>query len=316
VRVVLAGQFPGGARPPATEHARWAPDVAATLARFGGAALAGGEGIDLCEAPPHERVMLAWSHAPLDQMGWRPLVAARSGATVRLEGPATTVTAIGGGSLDAQLGERLGTVIAERRAIEGTAVPAATIAPLVGFALDPAPVEGRAFDARREVAADVWAARALVLQRRDAEALAAYDRALARDPDNLGALLGAGQLAVLVQQLEPGRARLRRAVARYPTSPEVVHWYAHAIWSESWQDGARLVEAILPYKPHEADLLYDLACARSIGGRIDESADFLARAIDAGFTQWEQIEADPDLRALRESGRFAEVVRAARQGTP
>jgi hypothetical protein len=75
------------------------------------------------------------------------------------------------------------------------------------------------------------------------------------------------------------------------------------------------MEAILPYKPHEADLLYDLACARSLAGRLDEAGEFLQRAIAAGFRQWEQMEADPDLRALRESGRFAEIVKAARAGT-
>jgi hypothetical protein len=157
-----------------------------------------------------------------------------------------------------------------------------------GLSLDPVPPEGRPFDdagTRARVVEAVWNARMLSHGGDAGGATAAYRTALDADRDNLGALLGLGQLLALTGHPD-SLVVLERAVERYPAHPGTVHWYAHAIWSRSWQDAERLLEA-----------------------NMEGSASRLREAIEAGYRAWPHIETDPDLRALRESRRFAEVMR-------
>ena len=101
---------------------------------------------------------------------------------------------------------------------------------------------------------------------------------------------------------------------RYPlkalTNPEILHWYAHTVWSDNWQASAEILEMILPYRPHDGDLLYDLACARSLSNDLAASEEFLKAAIEADYRDWDHMASDPDLRNLRASRRFAKVMQA------
>ena len=100
-----------------------------------------------------------------------------------------------------------------------------------------------------------------------------------------------------------------RATELYPTDPEVLHWFAHAIWHDSVEEAERLLNIVGPYKPQQADVLYDRACARSIAEDLDASMDFLEQALAAGFQQWNLIEIDPDLRNVRQDPRYSELLR-------
>ena len=71
----------------------------------------------------------------------------------------------------------------------------------------------------------------------------------------------------------------------------------------------KLLQLILPHKELDGDVLYDLSCARSLAEDIPSSEEYLRAAIEAGFRNWRVIETDSDLRNLRESGRFSEVLR-------
>ena len=42
---------------------------------------------------------------------------------------------------------------------------------------------------------------------------------------------------------------------------------------------------------------------------VDEAQDYLRASIEAGFKRWNQMETDADLRNLRESGLYAELLR-------
>lgn len=311
LRVPLIARWPGGASAPVPMGgARWATDVAVTLARLAGAELPTTEGVDLADDVPAERTLFAWSWATTDQMGWEPLRAARRG---------DRVISLGEGAPAPPEGDDLLAMLRGRGEPPMRRVDVEAVRPVLerrGLRLAALPIEGRPFgplSARREVAQAVWQARWATLIGQDDDAFVAYDRALALDDQNFSALVAAGQLRFLRREEQPALQRLVPGVERYPSSPQALHWYAHTIWLNSWQDGALLVEAILPSLPADPDLLYDLACARSLGGDMDGSAEFLRRSIEAGFRQWEHMETDADLRALRESGRFAAVLRPFRQ---
>ncbi len=70
-----------------------------------------------------------------------------------------------------------------------------------------------------------------------------------------------------------------------------------------------ILMVIQPHLTDQADVLYDLACTRSLAEDADASAEYLARAWEAGFRQRALIESDADLRHLRESGKLSEVLR-------
>jgi tetratricopeptide (TPR) repeat protein len=135
-----------------------------------------------------------------------------------------------------------------------------------------------------------------------------YHKALEIDPENLAAKLDQGQVR-WVRDAKQGAEILESALELYPTNPELLHWYAHSIWSASWSDAEQILVLIVPYKPQEGDVLYDLACTRSLAGDLDGSVAYLRRAIDAGYRDFGHMASDPDMRNLRESGRLSEVLR-------
>jgi Zn-dependent protease len=52
---------------------------------------------------------------------------------------------------------------------------------------------------------------------------------------------------------------------------------------------------------------YNAACSLAKLGRVDDGLDWLARALEAGFTDTESLDQDPDMAALRADPRFAEI---------
>jgi hypothetical protein len=55
------------------------------------------------------------------------------------------------------------------------------------------------------------------------------------------------------------------------------------------------------------DGLYNAACAHARLGQVDQSLDYLAKAIDAGFLDAKQLEKDQDMDPLRQDDRFKKL---------
>jgi thiol-disulfide isomerase/thioredoxin len=53
---------------------------------------------------------------------------------------------------------------------------------------------------------------------------------------------------------------------------------------------------------------YNMACARSLAGQTDKALDAFAKAVDAGWFDWQHAEKDEDLAAVRNDPRFAEIL--------
>ncbi len=317
VRVPLIARLPGGVKGPGQSRPVWSPDIAVTVAGLGGANLARGDGIDLFEDAPLDRVLFSWSGAPRDQLGWRALRAARSGVAKRVEGfTARTI------SLDADHGpvdpaeeQRLVRALEDRPGVPfPPSVPAETVRRLIesrGVRVEEVSRDGRDFgtaQGRTDLVGHLWNARQAIRQNRGDTASERYRDVIDLDPKSLAGLLGLGQIGALTGSAE-GKPLMVRALTLYPDHPEVIHWYAHAIWGESWQDAEPLIKAVQPHMPNQADVLYDLACARSLAGDLKASESYLRESIEAGYRQWDHIETDADLRNLREARRLAAVMR-------
>ena len=60
--------------------------------------------------------------------------------------------------------------------------------------------------------------------------------------------------------------------------------------------------------PDDPGTLYNVACVYSISGRLDESLDYLERAVAAGISSRDWIVNDGDLAPLRDHSRFQALI--------
>jgi hypothetical protein len=153
-------------------------------------------------------------------------------------------------------------------------------------------------------------ARRLADRRKAVEADVLYQQAMAIDPKNLGALIEAGQALALEGRSKLAKARLEPAFRSAPWSPEVWHWMGHVSYLEKQLDRAEVqwrVSDVL--EPNNADVLYDLACARSLAGDLKDSESYLRLAWKAGFKDVNTIQVDADLRNLRADPAYLRFMR-------
>jgi len=318
IRVPLIVRFPAGsAKPRAADETVWAPDVAATIADLAGVALADeSEGLSLMRTPESDRIIYSWSWATLDQMGWLPLRAARMGNAKLLQGVEEQLISLDGEEIEesSETAERLLAAISERNELQPQIVDLDLARPWLegrGIKLDPLPAAGRSFmdmQKRRQASDFLWKGRICISRRYRGKIQLNYETARSADPDAFGPLFEFGHYYTLAWD-EDAETKMRMAVEKYPYSFDALHWYVHAIWQESWAEAEVMVDTLLTYRPQDMDLLYDKACARSLAGDIPLSVEFLETAIQAGFDKWNIIQGDRDLRNLRETPEFSELLR-------
>ncbi len=290
----------------------WLPDVTATLAAATGAALdAGTDGRNLAggEAALKDRVRRAWTWAPEEQFGWRPLTAVEEGGAWRVFDQAALdrVRAAGAGSP------------AERAALERPATPRArTLDPERVRQLEAAGVRlGRRPTAAAAPPADadllireVQRLRLDFVRGRPRGVLELSKEIVDRWPQSAAALELRLFLLATLKLTEEAAAMADRTLKLYPDRPEALHWAGHAALIAKKRDQAAvLFEAALSLIPGDADILYDLACERSRAGDLDGAIARLKGAIEAGYRDWTWMQRDEDLSALRSDPRYGELLR-------
>jgi hypothetical protein len=65
--------------------------------------------------------------------------------------------------------------------------------------------------------------------------------------------------------------------------------------------------ALQPDNPH---LYYDIACVYALQKEVSESVDWLRRAIEKGFDDWNLIKSDKKLEAIRGPSEFKDLAAA------
>jgi tetratricopeptide (TPR) repeat protein len=81
-------------------------------------------------------------------------------------------------------------------------------------------------------------------------------------------------------------------------------------------DGLRIDEQLARLRPHDATVLYNLACSYSLTERTDDAFVALHRALGAGYDDFKWMAIDPDLEALRKHPLYAEVRSKIRTAKP
>ncbi|HZN53678.1 MAG TPA: hypothetical protein VFB67_00015 [Candidatus Polarisedimenticolaceae bacterium] len=319
-----------GAEPQPGERALAASaDVAAVVARDASIDFTAADGRVPWASGGETRVRFGWTWRGAREFGWPVQAAAVIGSTLYVRErdgdpdrmlawgapKAADAPAVDGAALMRALERR--PAWAEPRQSPAPAIPvamqaslraskvaiptAAKLPPAIPIALRAAEIPG------------LMKARSIATQGQP-EAAGAFDGARNGDPGNIGARVEAGQILALIGRAKKAREQLEPALHLDPYRAATWHWLGHVSFLENDHAKAetmwRLSELL---DPHDADVLYDLACVRSLAGDPATSAQYLRRAWEGGFRNPEKIQSDPDLRNLRESPRFAafmsEVVR-------
>jgi tetratricopeptide (TPR) repeat protein len=65
---------------------------------------------------------------------------------------------------------------------------------------------------------------------------------------------------------------------------------------------------ILNYEPADAEIHYNIACMYARLNRVDESIEWLQKAISKGYSNWESIKNDADLDNIRGSSAYKKLI--------
>jgi tetratricopeptide (TPR) repeat protein len=66
---------------------------------------------------------------------------------------------------------------------------------------------------------------------------------------------------------------------------------------------------VLNYYPDDAETHYNVACMYSRLKRVDESIEWLKKAIDKGYKNWQSIKSDDDLDNIRDTVGYKELIK-------
>jgi tetratricopeptide (TPR) repeat protein len=106
-----------------------------------------------------------------------------------------------------------------------------------------------------------------------------FEAAIAQDPCNLDCLIRLGDIYTRQGDYEKGLSIDQRLVGLCPTEP-TFH--------------------------------YNLACSFSLLGRLDDAIAALRAAIERGYDEWEHMDRDEDLGAVRAHEAYRPMIEAAR----
>src|SRR5579863_762942 len=127
-------------------------------------------------------------------------------------------------------------------------------------------------------------------QERFAEALACHERALALEPQNVGAIVGRAQALAALGDFIAAEWTLRAAADLAPGSPVIAHLHASVLGSlHRHAEAASVYRALIAIAPADAEAHLGLAHALAEQGRLKEAATSCERSLTL----------DPDLSNAR-----------------
>jgi tetratricopeptide (TPR) repeat protein len=112
-----------------------------------------------------------------------------------------------------------------------------------------------------------------------------------------GAIAETAGTTVLVVGAKPGEAF---SVSPWERADEALRYWT----TEEWDKAIAVLEAQLAETPADANVLYNLACAESRGGRVDDALAHLAASVQTRREYLEQAQEDHDFDPIRHDERF------------
>lgn len=103
---------------------------------------------------------------------------------------------------------------------------------------------------------------------------------------------------------------LERVVEEDPSHEEALHILGHVYTARGdYEKGLEVDRRLVYLRPEDPTAFYNLACSYSLLSQVDAAYAALEKALGLGFAPVEKIETDSDLKNLRASPRFKELIR-------
>ena len=101
-----------------------------------------------------------------------------------------------------------------------------------------------------------------------------------------------------------------RYLSQHPDDSRAHIFYATKLAEDGKTEEAKKEgERALELSPNDTLMLYNVACLHSRLGENDKSIEFLSRAFENGYTNYDWLKRDPDLDAIRNEPAFIELMK-------
>lgn len=116
--------------------------------------------------------------------------------------------------------------------------------------------------------------------------------------------------AVMPENSTEAEARFLEKILSYDPCHETALAMLGHIYTEmgEYHKGLELDERMVKLRPDDPVAHYNLACSLSLVNRIESAAEELRRALELGFRPLAKAHADPDLRNLRNSPLYQDII--------
>jgi tetratricopeptide (TPR) repeat protein len=151
--------------------------------------------------------------------------------------------------------------------------------------------------------------RARATQRKLEEEIAKIQKALQQDPENPVIHYQLGILFYNKGNLEKTIAQFKKVLSIQPTFTRVQNDLAN-VYAEGgeYEKALGLFQKTLEQWPDNAGTYYNIACMYSRLNRLQASIDWLNKAVEKGYHNWNLIKIDSDLENLRNTQYFKEFI--------
>ncbi len=186
-------------------------------------------------------------------------------------------------------------------------------------------------------------ANALVRNMEMDAAIEQYKKILSIDPNHIDAQSRLKKLSAYQDEFETAKKRIEDQLAPNPDNP-VLHYqlgrfyenrglpdkalesfrtavdFNPVFWEalyrqalihagkKEYDKSISLFKQVVSLQPENAAIYYNIACLYSIQNQKTDAVDWLQKAIDSGYRNWERIKNDPDLENLRQTSFYKQLI--------
>jgi tetratricopeptide (TPR) repeat protein len=151
--------------------------------------------------------------------------------------------------------------------------------------------------------------RALAIQKEIETEISRFEELLKDNPENVELHFQLGNLYFSIGDQRQAEQQYNKALQLNPKFVPAINNLALITAANKEYDKALTIFSdVLNYYPDDAGTHYNIACMYSRLNRVDESIDWLKKAIDKGYANWESIKSDSDLENIRDTDAYKELV--------
>ncbi|MGD2099691.1 MAG: tetratricopeptide repeat protein [Desulfobacterales bacterium] len=151
--------------------------------------------------------------------------------------------------------------------------------------------------------------RALAIRQRLETEISRIDKLLKDNPENFVLHFQLGNLYFRKGEQDQAIKQYNRALQLNPKFvPALKNLALVTAAKKEYYRALTIFSDILNYEPNDAETHFNIACMYSRLNRVDESIEWLKKAIGKGYTNWESIKKDSDLDNIRKSSAYKQLI--------